>query len=47
MEKFVTEIGFGIVCISFFLCLCVGTQCVTGAVIGMVIMAFGCFFWED
>ena len=44
MEKLVMGFGFGIVCVSFFLCLGVGTQFAWGVLIGTIVTWIGDFF---
>jgi hypothetical protein len=44
MEKIVMGFGFGIVCISFFLCVCVGMQFAWGVVAGLIPTGIGYFF---
>lgn len=44
MEKLVMGLGFGIVCVSFFLCLGVGIQFAWGVLIGTIVTWFGDFF---
>ena len=47
MEKIVLMVGFGIVCVSFFLCMCVGTQFAWGVVAGLIPTGIGWFFSKE
>ena len=47
MEKITVEIGFALICGFFFLAMMIDTVCLWGCVLGLLIMLFGWFFWDE
>ena len=47
MEKLVVGFGFGLTCFFFLCMLIIGSQFIWGAIVGMVLMLVGWFFWDE
>ena len=47
MEEMVVKFGFALTCLFFLLALCINSNFILGALVGLVITFFGWFFWEE